>query len=157
MESFLVAHQMYAATPIPAGDNATGADNYVAQWAASVEPLGLDSAPKTAAAMNAIIDDLWARKVLVSSDSTQAVVSFIRRPPLPRLARPTYRLLFDAAVVSIRPEFRRMLGLRAKPRWLVIPATRLTLRILRAAIGPESPIEDAALARLARISAASSE
>ncbi|CAB4558826.1 unannotated protein [freshwater metagenome] len=44
-----------------------------------------------------------------------------------------------------------MLGLRAKPRWLVIPATRLTLRILRAAIGPESPIEDAALARLARI------
>jgi hypothetical protein len=66
-------------------------------------------------------------------------------------------LLFDAAVVSIRPEFRRMLGLRAKPRWLVIPATRLTLRILRAAIGPESPIEDAALARLARISVASSE
>ena len=155
MESFLVAHQMYAATPIPAGDKATGADNYVAQWAASVEPLGLDSAPTTAAQMNAIIDDLWAREVLVSSESTQAVVSFIRRPPLPRLARPTYRLLFDAAVISIRPEFRRLLGLRAKPRWLVIPATRLTLRILRAAIGPESPIEDAALDRLARISAAS--
>ena len=155
MESFLVAHQMYAATPIPAGDKATGADNYVAQWAASVEPLGLDSAPTTAADMNAIIDDLWTREVLVSSKSTQAVVSFIRRPPLPRLARPTYRLLFDAAVVSIRPEFRRLLGLRAKPRWLVIPATRLTLRILRAAIGPESPIEDAALDRLARISVAS--
>jgi hypothetical protein len=90
--------------------------------------------------------------VLVSSDSTQAVVSFIRRPPLPRLARPTYRLLFDAAVVSIRPEFRQMLGLRAKPRWIIVPATRSVLRLIRWAIGPESPIEDAAIARFERIS-----
>lgn len=151
MESFLVAHQMYAWTPIPAGDQPTGADNYVAQWAASVEPLGLDHAPTSAAEMTAIIDDLAARGVLTSSDATKSVVSFIRRPPLPLLARPTYRLLFDAAVVSIRPEFRHMLGQRAKPRWLIVPATRATLRLLRWAIGPESPIEDAALERLARI------
>ena len=152
MESFLVAHQMYATTPIPAGNHATGADNYVAQWAASVEPLGLASAPMSVAEMTNVIDDLWAREVLVSSDSTQAVVSFIRRPPLPRLARPTYRLLFDAAVVSIRPEFRQMLGLRAKPRWIIVPATRSVLRLIRWAIGPESPIEDAAIARFERIS-----
>jgi hypothetical protein len=54
----------------------------------------------------------------------------------------------------MRPEFRTMLGLRAKPRWIIVPATRLTLRVMRAAIGPESPIEEAALARLERISAA---
>jgi uncharacterized protein (DUF2236 family) len=157
MESFLVAHQMYAGTPIPAGDNATGADNYVSQWAASVTPLGLDTAPMSVAEVDAIIDDLYARGILNASESTQSVIEFIRKPPLPLLARPIYRLLFDAAVVSIRPEFRVMLGLRAKPRWLVVPATRLTLRIMRAAIGPESPIEDAALARLARISVASGE
>ena len=157
MESFLVAHQMYAWTPIPAGDQPTGADNYVAQWAASVTPLGLDTAPMSVAEVDAIIDDLAARGVLNSSADTQSVIAFIRRPPLPVLARPIYRLLFDAAVVSIRPEFRTMLGLRAKPRWFVIPATRLTLRVMRAAIGPESPIEDAALARLERLSVASGE
>ena len=154
MESFLVAHQMYASAPIPAGSALTGADNYVAQWAASVTPLGLDTAPSSVAEVDAIIDDLAARGALCASDSTQTVITFIRKPPLPFLARPIYRLLFDAAVVSIRPEFRTMLGLRAKPRWIIVPATRLTLRVMRAAIGPESPIEEAALARLERISAA---
>jgi len=152
MESFLVAHQMYASAPIPAGTAPTGADNYVAQWAASVTPLGLDHAPARVAEVDAILDDLYARGVLNASESTQSVIAFIRKPPLPVLARPIYRLLFDAAVVSMRPEFRSMLGLRAKPRWLIVPATRLTLRIMRAAIGPESPIEEAALARLERIS-----
>jgi uncharacterized protein (DUF2236 family) len=154
MESFLVAHQMYASAPIPAGTALTGADNYVAQWAASVTPLGLDTAPSSVAEVDAIIDDLAARGVLCASDSTLSVIAFIRKPPLPFLARPIYRLLFDAAVVSMRPQFRTMLGLRAKPRWITVPATRLTLRVMRAAIGPESPIEEAALARLERISAA---
>jgi uncharacterized protein (DUF2236 family) len=153
MESFLVAHQMYASAPIPAGTASTGADNYVAQWAASVTPLGLDVAPSSVAEMDAIIDDLAARGVLCASDSTQSVIAFIRKPPLPLLARPIYRLLFDAAVVSMRPEFRTMLGLRAKPRCIIVPSTRLTLRVMRAAIGPESPIEEAALERLERISA----
>ena len=157
MESFLVAHQMYAWTPIPVGNAATGADNYVSQWAASVTPLGLDTAPMSVAEVDAIIEDLYARGILNASESTQSVIAFIRKPPLPLLARPIYRLLFEAAVVSIRPEFRAMLGLRAKPRWLIVPATRLTLRTMRAAIGPESPIEDAALARIARLSVASGE
>ncbi len=42
MESFLVAHQMYSSKPIPKGNAASGADNYVAQWSVSVAPLGLD-------------------------------------------------------------------------------------------------------------------
>jgi hypothetical protein len=101
--------------------------------------------------MDDIITDLWRRGVLVSSESTSAVVGFIRRPPLPLAVRPIYRLLFDAAVVSMRPEFRMMLGLTAKPRWLVVPVTRAILRLIRVAIGPESPIEDGALDRLRRI------
>ena len=51
----------------------------------------------------------------------------------------------------MRPEFRTMLGLTAKPRWLVVPVTRAILRLIRVAIGPESPIEDGALDRLRRI------
>jgi uncharacterized protein (DUF2236 family) len=142
---------MYAATPIPRGSAASPADNYVEQWGRSVKPLGLDKTPTTRREMDDIITDLWRRGVLVSSESTSAVVGFIRRPPLPLAVRPIYRLLFDAAVVSMRPEFRAMLGLTAKPRWIVVPVTRAILRLIRFAIGPESPIEDGALDRLRRI------
>jgi len=151
MESFLVAHEMYAATPIPRGTAATPADNYVEQWGRSVEQLGLRKTPSTRLEMDSIITDLWKQRVLVSTESTMAVVGFIRRPPLPAFVRPIYRLLFDAAVVSMRPEFCEMLGLTPKPRWIVVPATRAILRLIRVAIGPESPIEDAALERLRRI------
>jgi uncharacterized protein (DUF2236 family) len=151
MESFLVAHEMYAATPIPRGSAASPADNYVEQWGRSVAPLGLNQTPSTRREVDGIITDLWKRRVLVSTESTKSVVGFIRRPPLPLVVRPIYRLLFDAAVVSIRPEFRVMLGLTAKPQWLVIPLTRFILRSIRLAIGPESPIEDGALDRLRRI------
>ncbi|MEO0027380.1 MAG: hypothetical protein RL716_711, partial [Actinomycetota bacterium] len=40
---------------------------------------------------------------------------------------------------------------KAKPRWIIQPTTRGVLRIIRLAIGPESPIEDGAIARLERI------
>ncbi len=151
MESFLVAHEMYAATPIPRGSATSPADNYVEQWGRSVAPLGLKQTPSTRREMDDIITDLWKRRLLVSTESTKSVVGFIRRPPLPFAVRPVYRLLFDAAVVSIRPEFRAMLGLTAKPRWRVVPLTRFMLRAIRLAIGPESPIEDGALNRLRRI------
>jgi uncharacterized protein (DUF2236 family) len=151
MESFLVAHEMYAATPIPRGSAESPADNYVEQWGRSVAPLGLEDTPSSRREMDDTITDLWKTGVLVSTESTKSVVGFIRRPPLPLVVRPIYRLLFDAAVVSMRPEFRGMLGLTAKPRWLVVPMTRLILRTIRVAIGPESPIEDGALNRLRRI------
>ena len=44
-----------------------------------------------------------------------------------------------------------MLGLRTLPKWLVVPITRFALRALQLLIGPDSPIEDGALARLRRL------
>lgn len=151
MESFLVSHEMYATTPIPRGSASSEADNYVSQWAASVSPLGLETVPRTREEVDDMITDLWRRGVLVASESTRSVVGFIQQPPLPIAVRPIYRLLFAAAVVSIRPEFQQMLGLSPRPRWLVVPLTRFVLRAIRLAIGPESPIEDAALRRLRRV------
>jgi hypothetical protein len=97
------------------------------------------------------IDKFYDSGLLVSTADTERVIAFIKNPPLPGLARFVYGLLFDAAVLSLRPEFRNLLGLSAKPAWLIIPVTRWTLRLMRAAIGPESPIEDGAKARLRRI------
>ena len=149
MESFLVAHQMYARAEIPAGEHASGAENYVAQWARAAEPLGLKNAPTTLAEVRAIIDNALADGTLRADANTAEVVSFIQNPPLPRMAMPIYRLLFSAAVASLREDVRDFLGIRRPPR-VVIPLTRLTLRLMRLAVGPESPIEDAALERIAR-------
>ncbi|HLP22842.1 MAG TPA: oxygenase MpaB family protein [Microbacteriaceae bacterium] len=153
MESFLRAHENYSSVPIPAGTAPTGADNYVRQWGASVAPLGLDGVPTSVAELTAVLDGFRDRGELVVSQRTRDVVAFIRKPPLPRAARGIYALLFQAAVASLRPDFREMLGLRTAPRWLVQPSTRTLLRVMRWAIGPESPIEDAAIARLERIGA----
>lgn len=150
MESFLVAHQYYSATPIPAGSAATGADNYVAQWSKSVEPLGLQEVPMSEVELEKLIGEIYASGQLSKTPDTESVIRFIQYPPLPGPAKLVYRLLFDAAVVSLRPEFRSLLGLKAKPRWIIVPTTRALLRLMRLAIGPESPIEDAARARLVR-------
>ena len=151
MESFLVAHQMYSSKPIPKGIAASGADNYVAQWSVSVAPLGLDTCPMNKEELDREITNLYNAGLLVSTPDTEKVIEFIKNPPLPASAKPIYGLLFEAAVVSLRPEFRKLLGLKAKPRWIIQPLTRFTLKFMRAAIGPESPIEDGSIARLKRI------
>jgi uncharacterized protein (DUF2236 family) len=144
MESFLRCHQMYAWREIPGG-----ADAYVRLWAKSVEPIGLTSAPMSESQLIAEIERY--KRELVATEKTLDVVKFIKRPPLPVLARPVYWLLFEAAVVSLPIEFRTLLGLKAKPRWIIQPLTRGVLRFIRLAIGPESPIEDGAIERLRRI------
>ena len=146
MESFLVCHEMYAWRPIPGG-----ADAYIAHWSKSVEPLGLSGVPMNRQDLDAEINRFIDGDILRVDERTRDVIRFIKNPPLPGLARVAYRLLFDAAVVSLEPEFREMLGLRAAPRWLVQPLTRTMLKTIRWMIGPESPIEEAGRARLRRI------
>lgn len=151
MESFLVSHQMYSWKQIPKGNAQSGADNYVSQWSVSVAPLGLATCPMSEAELEREIDKFFDSGLLVSTPDTAKVIAFIKNPPLPGAAKLVYGLLFDAAVLSLRPEFRELLGLKPKPRWLIRPATRWSLRLMRLAIGPESPIEDGAIARLNRI------
>lgn len=152
-DSFLTCHEMYAWRPIPAGNAATGADNYVAQWSKSVAPLGLTECPMSHAELNTEIERFVGEGLLQANETTLRVVEFIRNPPLPPMARLAYRLLFSAAVLSLPPHSRELLGLKAGPRWIIQPATRAVLRFMRFAIGPDSPIEDAAIARLRRIGA----
>jgi uncharacterized protein (DUF2236 family) len=151
MESFLVSHQMYSWKQIPKGSAASGADNYVAQWSVSVAPLGLATCPMSEQELENEIDKFYNSGLLVSTPDTKKVIEFIKNPPLPGVAKLVYGLLFEAAVLSLRPEFRQLLGLKAKPAWFVRPVTRWSLRFMRLAIGPESPIEDGAKTRLRAI------
>jgi hypothetical protein len=142
---------MYSWKEIPKGSAPTGADNYVAQWSVSVAPLGLATCPMTEQELESEIDQFYNSGLLVSTPDTKKVIEFIKNPPLPAVARLVYGLLFQAAVLSLRPEFRKLLGLQAKPEWFIRPVTRWSLKLMRLAIGPESPIEDGAIARLQKI------
>lgn len=143
MDSFLRAHQNYSLKPIPGG-----ADEYVRLWARSVEPLGLSSAPKSEAELLATLNDYYPQ--LVVTEKTKDVIRWIKNAPLPPLAKPVYKLLFYSALASIPDPYRQLIGIRAAPLWLLRPVTTSLLRFMRLAIGPESPIEDAARARLIR-------
>jgi len=145
MDSFLRSHQLYSRREIPGG-----ADAYVRLWARSVVPLGLREAevPRDEQQLLQVLEQY--RSQLVVTEETREVLRFIKRPPLPRPARAIYALLYQAALASLSPVHRALIGERPRPFWLVRPLTRSTLRFMRWAIGPDSPIEDAARARLRR-------
>jgi len=143
MDSFLRSHQAFSTRPIPGG-----ADAYIRLWAKSVEPLGLDDVPRDEVGLLASLADY--RSELAVTDATRDVIRWLRRPPLPLASRPVYALLFQSALASLPDEHRRLIGLRALPLGVVRPVTTRLLKFIRFAIGPESPIEDAAIARLRR-------
>jgi len=147
-DSFLATHLQYGNRPIPGGPDA-----YVRLWAKSVAPLGLHAVPDTVESLQKMISNLFACQTLVATPETAQVIGFIRKPPLSRTALVVYRLLFQAALVTLSPEMQKLVGLKPWPKWIVVPTTRTLLRLMRLAIGSHSPLEEAALSRLARLDA----
>lgn len=146
MDSFLRSHQLYSKAPIPGG-----ADSYVRLWGKSVEPLGLTEVPKSEADLVQTLDSY--SDVLRCDERSLAVITWIRNAPLPLTAKPIYLLLFQAALASLPSQIQEQIGIRAWPLWILRPLVTNLLAFLRFAIGPDSPIEDAAIARLRRLGA----
>ena len=146
MDSFLRAHQNYSKREIPGG-----ADEYVRLWAESVKPLGLEVAPMNEDELLETLRSFDSQ--LVVTDETRDVIKWIKNPPLPTLAKPFYRLFFFAALASMPENYQRLIGERALPLWFVKSQTTNLLRLMRFAIGHESPIEESSIARLRRIGA----
>lgn len=143
MDSFLRCHQIYSTRPLPGG-----ADAYVRLWAKSVIPLGLDDAPMSEAEM--IKEIARYRPELAVTDETREVIKWIKTPPLPAASLPAYRFLFKAALASLPREYQDMIGLGNPSLRFIRPVTVYLLKFIRLAIGPESPIEEAAIERLHR-------
>jgi uncharacterized protein (DUF2236 family) len=145
-DSFLRTHLVWGG-PIPGGPDA-----YVAQWARAAAPLGLADPPLSHQELTeqlAVYDPLVA-----AGPDARDVVRFVLNPPLPRAARPAYRVLAAGAIATLEPRHRELLGLRAVPRRPAYAATGALLAGLRCALGPMSPSERAARQRLARLRAA---
>ena len=148
-DSFLRAHELWDG-PIPGGPDA-----YVREWAQAGRLMGVEFPPESKAALERELGEWLATGTLRCDERVAETVAFIRHPPLHPLLKPGYRVLFDAAVLSLDPDYRRLLGLRtARLGPLPLPvrlAARATLVVVRRALGPASPSQLAARERLRRL------
>ncbi len=142
-DSFLKAHTMLG-YPI-----ALGQDAYVAEWSKSAIPLGLENAPQSVAELEAALDD-FRNKDLAHMPATDRVVKFILKPPFSFAGLLFYRILANAAIATLDRREIELLGLKPKSKiWLRV--ARISLDAFRAILGPESPSQQVARARIARI------
>ena len=143
MDSFLRCHQTYSTCPLPGG-----ADEYIRLWSKSVIPLGLTEVPMSEAELLSELDRY--RPELIVTDETREVIRLIKNPPLPKTSLPAYHFLFKAALATLPREYQKMIGLGHPSLRIIRPVTVNILRLIKLAIGPESPIEEAAIERLHR-------
>lgn len=152
-DGFLAAHKIWGG-PIPGG-----ADAYIREWAQAGQLMGVEEPPLTEAEMRSQLDGWYRSGELRADDRVRETVEFIRNAPLHPLLRPGYRILFAAAVYSLEPRYRRMLGLSV-PRLGPFPlpvrlATKVLLGVVHLALGGlrrgMGPSEAAARKRLRRL------
>jgi uncharacterized protein (DUF2236 family) len=148
-DAFLSAHKIWGG-PIPGGPDA-----YVREWAHAGRLMGVDAPPVTEAEMRQQLGRWYNDGDLRADDRVTETVAFLRSPPLHPSLRGGYRMLFAAAVSSLEPKYRDMLGLRtARLGPFPLPVRlgiRVTLAVVRLALGRVGPSEQAARRRLRRL------
>jgi uncharacterized protein (DUF2236 family) len=147
-DAFLTTHERWG-SPIPGG-----ADGYVAEWATAGELMNIPNPPRTAAELRAQIAEFTDAGELRGGADVDEIVSFIRKPPLRRMLRPSYSVLFRAAVSTLEPRHRAMLGFESTRLERALPVERATAAVLRGAgvlLGPQTQAELAARRRLSRL------
>jgi uncharacterized protein (DUF2236 family) len=150
-DSFLRTFQMYSPER-----HLDLASEYVEKWAQAVTFLGLPNGPESDEQLQHVMKSYFDSGQLQVTEQTKRVIAFIKRPPLSRTALLVYGFLFQAALVSIPSPYQEMLGLKARPKWLVVPLARSLMRLMKLAIGSHSPLEEAAIERLKSIGVISS-
>ncbi|MFF1572857.1 oxygenase MpaB family protein [Leifsonia sp. NPDC058292] len=147
-DAFLTAHERWGGA-IPGG-----ADGYVAEWATAGELMNIPDPPRTAAELRARIAEFTEAGELRGGPDVDEIVGFIRRPPLRRMLRPSYSVLFRAAVSTLEPAHRTMLGFESGRVERMLPIERATAAVLGGAgalLGPQTQAELAARRRLQRL------
>jgi len=143
-DSFIKSH-LALGYPLP-----DGADEYVCDWAKSAIPLGLTSAPKSMAELEETLED-FRMNDLGRTEKTSEVVQFILKPPFGSAGLFFYKIIANAAIATLNQNELAILGLKTKSKiWLKI--AKGALNIFGAILGPESPSQNLARQRIARIS-----
>lgn len=127
----------------------TSADQYVKEWAKSAVPLGLANAPQSVAELEATLNDFRA-KSLYANETTLNVVRFIMKPPFSKAGLIPFTIFANAAVATLDPRDRALLGLK-KRGWIWLKLAKFILVFLSAILGHESPSQKFARQRIAKL------
>ncbi len=148
-DAFLSTHKIWGAR-IPGGPDA-----YVREWVQAGTLMGVRGVPASEAEMRSMLDKWYDDGDLKFDTRVAEVVDFLRRPPLHPTLMAGYRVLFAAAVASLEPKYRELLGLKRAhlgPIPLpVVTSTRIVLWVIHLALGRVGPSEIAARSRLKRL------
>ncbi|HKU31204.1 oxygenase MpaB family protein [Arthrobacter sp. NyZ413] len=148
-DSFTAAHRIWG------GSVPGGADAYIREWAQAGRLMGVEDPPLSLTDVSAEMDKWFDSGQLRADHRLRETVEFIRNPPLKPSLLPGYRILFAAAVASLEPRYRELLGLE-KAHFGPVPlpsvfAARVVLAFVRLSLGRVGPSELAARERLKRL------
>lgn len=130
-------------------DPSNGPDQYVREWAMSAAPLGLPDAPRSLAELEAKLD-YFREHALLANQMTREVVKFILKPPFSKLGLIPFTIFANAAIATLDPRDRVILGLRKRGKiWLRL--AKAIVRFLSAILGHESPSQKFARRRIDRL------
>ena len=147
-DAFLTCHERWG-SPIPGGP-----DGYVREWATAGELMGVTDPPRSASELRSQLAAFTDAGELRGGRDVSEIVGFIRHPPLHRMLRPSYRVLFRAAVSTLDDRHRAMLGFPRTPIESALPVRSATSAVLNGAgalLGPKPQAELAARRRLRRL------
>jgi uncharacterized protein (DUF2236 family) len=141
VDSFLRARMRYGTTPF----DPAMADAYVAEMAEIARRLGVDDPPTR---IDELKRTLWSyRAELKVGRQARDTVRFLALPPVAIAARPTYGIVFSAAVAMLPGFARRMLWLPVLPLAEPIairPAASAVLHTMQWALGEHPMAADLA-------------
>jgi uncharacterized protein (DUF2236 family) len=137
-DSFLVAYRTYGPQPLSDDD----ADRFVEEQTRIGALLDAAPLPTSAAELSAWVND---HPALASSAAQKNAIGFLRLPPLPVAVQLGYQPLLQAALATVPPRIRRIIGLWPTPvsrcvggaavdglRWALGPSPALQLATMRA-------------------------
>ncbi|MCA1783147.1 MAG: oxygenase MpaB family protein [Dermatophilaceae bacterium] len=110
IESFLTSYQTFSPTPLTPAE----ADTYVAQTAHVARELGVVDPPLTVSELHAVID-AYRPELEVTDAARRAAHFLLDEPPVSGIEVLGYRALASAAIRTLQPWAREMLGLRTAP------------------------------------------
>lgn len=137
IDSFLVSYQNFGPFVLEEEE----ADSYVYEQTNLGNLMKASPLPENAASLSSWLSE--NPKVGSSKEGAEAV-SFLKKPPLPFFTRIAYKILFNAAVVTMPIELREAIGVN--PKKGAKTAGNLLTKVLRYALG-SSPAWAAALDR----------
>ena len=142
-DSFLAAHQQYGIKEI-------NPDEYVSQWASAVTPLGVTNPPSTYEELKQVLRDYEPQ--LRVDEKTKRVINFIQNPPsFTGMTKLVYSIMFSAAYHLLSEEQQKTIEVKVMPQKVALPLATFIMSTIRFVLGPNSPLETAALNRHLRV------